>query len=249
MDEQEMQRYEEIDRYLLGKMGPDASADFKERLEKDPNLSEAVRKQQFVQAVARMADREALREEILQAVPQLKPRRRPSRFLILGSAAAVLITVMLGSLLLMRPDYNAIVSQGAFANHLAQNLGPQSPAQAFFNKDYQLAKSRALANLKQNPVVKADDLAITGLSLLQLNKADSALYYFGKMLEDAQSTELGFEAWAHYYEALAWLKRGDQWEAAVRIAKAERSLKKTSTINANKLQRQISRLKSTLNIY
>ena len=230
MDQQKI--YEEIEDYLNGQLGTEATAKFEQRLRSDAAL--AARVQLFKNMGTALEDKKAMeRQQQIEAIgegffaaqkTETPVRRLPFYRKPLSMAASILLLVVAGILWRQFGSNSFSSSDELFAEHfetypLSEMVrggnDPENPYQQaveeYGSKNYPGAVASFRSLLANNP---GDVPAAFGLANAYLNgqpaQLDLALRYFQQVAEDGNTA---YAPKAEWYIALIYLKKGERDKA------------------------------------
>jgi tetratricopeptide (TPR) repeat protein len=218
LNDNEIKRLETLDRYLLGELSKEEQKQLEQLIQTDPELAEeleilklsqdAVRAQGMRKRVADWHQQHAFSNEITNYQLEKEDSKIRTIWRNMGRIAAVLLFGVAGYVLI---EYATMTPEALYDENFISYQLPITRAQS---EESSLIDSLYVA--EQYPEVveryqtlsspKVQDMFLTSVSLLQLEKYNEATQMLSKVLETNQTMKDSlFQEEAEFYLALAWL--------------------------------------------
>lgn len=223
----EMEKLEQIDRYLRDELSGSEKVTFEQRLEKSPEFRQEVEDMKISQEVIRSY---ALREEIKsirkamldenESEPRISKPAPSFRFYAVSIAASFLLLVMaLGVFQVSSISGDGLYAEKAMMYQTeTSRSGDESTAISAEQQAYdyydQGNYQQYIESYEVLPSASQKAMFLAGNAYLELGNSEKAITAFRDVMEkNAQTSEKQFQEDAEYYLSLALVKNGDYEQA------------------------------------
>ncbi|HYG39670.1 MAG TPA: tetratricopeptide repeat protein [Cytophagales bacterium] len=206
---QNMEYLEEIDLYLNGSLSDTEMEVFEERLKSDPQLAYEVERHKIARSIIKSA---SLREKLdFLGRDEFTSKKQGilNKYSIVVKILAVIVlfglTVFVFELFTLNND---VLFENQYSVYQLNLSGDKPPSHSSVLYSFTSQNYQDVINIYENKSLESnEDTFLSGISYLELNRAEKAIENFLKILTQAQKGgENDYFGDAEYYTGLAYLK-------------------------------------------